>query len=165
MKTAPPAYFAFTQDETIVVVDNGQSCGQTQSRAFAGFLGREKRVEHSVPNFPGNSRSVVRHGDDHIRSGPGFRVLAGKGFIHHQVFDLNGQFAAIGHGIARVEAEIQQPLLELRRTAGDGPEVHRTTELEFHGFGEGFLYDLFDFVDDMLGIDEDGLVVHAATEG
>ena len=98
--------------------------------ALAGFLGRKERIENLVLNLPGNSRAGVRHRDAHVWANFGLRIHAGIGFVEHHIFHLDGQFAALGHGVARVDAEVQQDLVQLRRVAGDGPQVGNRMELQ-----------------------------------
>ena len=97
--------------------------------------------------------------------GLGFRIHAGIRFVEHHVFQVNGQFAALGHGVARVDTEIQQDLVELGRVAGDGPEVVGGMKFKLHRFGKGFVNDLLDFADDVFGLDRDAFAGDAAPEG
>src|SRR5208282_5509721 len=134
-----------TIDKTSVTLDNAQSRGQTEAGALARLFGGKERIKYLVLNFLGNSRAGVRHLDKHIRTRPGFRIHARVSFVENRVSHVNAQFATVRHGVTRVDTEIQQDLLELRRVADDGPEVIVGMKFKHDRFGESFVNDLFDF--------------------
>jgi len=92
-------------------------------RCLCRVLWCKERIEYLVLYRLRNSRAGVLHFDAHVGTGLGFQIHAGIDFIERHIFHVDGQGAAFGHGVARVDAEIQQDLVELGRVADDGPEV------------------------------------------
>ena len=50
-------------------------------------------------------------------------MLAGVRFVEDDVARLDGEAAAVGHGVARVDGEVQDHLLELARVGAHGGEI------------------------------------------
>ena len=147
LEDAALARLAVTIDETAVAFDDGQRGGQAQPGALALLLGGEERLEYPVLNFLRHSRPGVRHADDHVVSGFGFQIRARRSASSSTMFSMRrDNLPPPGMASRALTAEIQQNLFELRRVAGDGPEVGGALDFKLQGFGEGLADNLLDFV-------------------
>ena len=62
------------------------------------------------------------------------------------VLESKGQLAAGGHGIAGIDGEIEENLMELRVVANDVPEFFGRIDFKLNGLGKSLVHELFDFV-------------------
>src|SRR5690242_11465365 len=106
LERAASARLAVTSDKSAVTFDNGQTRGQPQTGAFARPLGGEERLKDSVLNFLWHPGASVRHLDDHILAGAGVHVFSCIQFIQFHVLNPDGQFAAFGHGVTGIDAQV-----------------------------------------------------------
>ena len=88
---------------------------QAQARAFALFLGREERLEQVLSRLGRQARAVVRHPQPHAVARRQLIVRVRGGGERH----LEADMPARGHGIARVDHQVQQHLLERVRIDAD----------------------------------------------
>ena len=68
---------------------------------------------------------VSRHGEHHVGAGRDVVVGAGVLVVELDVRGLDGQLAALRHGVARVDGEVHDDLLDLARVGLDVPEAAR----------------------------------------
>ena len=104
---APPGR-GLDVDRAARVGDDAVHGRQPQARALAGVLGGEEGLEGAVAHLLGMPGPVVDHGDAHAVG------HAGHG---------DGQRAAVGHRVARVDGEVDQHLLELRAIGEHGQQA------------------------------------------
>ena len=85
---------------------------QPEPGAGPALLGGEERVERLIDHLGGHASAGVANGDEHIlaghEAGPG-----GLRLVQHGVGGLDDELAAIRHGIARVDHEVEHRVLEL----------------------------------------------------
>jgi hypothetical protein len=55
--------------------------------------------------------------------GPGFGVVVGVGFVQLGVAHLDGELAALGHGVAGVDRQVEQHLLDVAGVGLDRPQL------------------------------------------
>ena len=94
---------------------------QAEAGAFAHRLGGEERLEHLGHEVGRHAGAGVGHADAEVLPRRHV-VLAGTDLVHPPVGGLDGDAAAIRHGVARVDAEVQQGVLQLARVDQSWPD-------------------------------------------
>src|SRR5260370_17578809 len=77
---------------------------------LAALLGREEGLKNPIPHFRRHSAAAVRDGQPDIRSGPGHGSL-----IQDDVPRLDLENAAIRHGVAPIQSQVEESSLQQRR--------------------------------------------------
>ena len=94
---------------------------EAESGPLPSSFGAEERLEHALDIFRRNACSRVRHGNQHV--GPG-RDLGMDGRIVGVEFDgggLDRQAPALRHRVPRVQGQVEQGRVELRRVDEGAP--------------------------------------------
>ena len=100
-------------DEAAGLLDDAVDRGQAEARALADFLGREERLEDLVDDVGRNAGAGVAHLDQHVVGARHALVGERAAFARRHVGGAHGELAAVRHGVARVDREIDDHLLEL----------------------------------------------------
>ena len=114
---------ALDVNEAAALLDDGLARRQPQSRALAFRLGGVKRLEQMQFDLVGHTGSRVAHGKRHIIAGVRARVREREIFIERDVGGFDFQFAAVGHGVARVDDEVHQQLPDEAGIGLDPPGI------------------------------------------
>ncbi len=93
---------AIHENTSAVLLNNPISHSQPQARSFADGFGREKGIEDPSDILFGNAHAGI--GDIHDN----------HGFIHSR---LNCNLSAGGHGIPRIQEQVDENLLKLARVS------------------------------------------------
>src|SRR6516225_6794600 len=110
-------------DETTVAVDDPLGCGESEARPLSQFLGGEEWIEDHVYDLLRDPRSGILDGEYHIRARfEGWVCLRLLG-TEEQVVPANCQAAAVGHGVARVDRQVYDNLVNLRGLRGYEPKI------------------------------------------
>ena len=88
---------------------------RSEARALARSLGREKRLEDVTPSFERNTRSGVAHNQDSVGPWLQIRPASDAGRVRQPLLDLDMQRSATRHGIASIDGEVDDHLLDLSR--------------------------------------------------
>ena len=96
-----------------------------ETSAFAGSLGGEERFEDVIERGTVDAGAVVGDGKQNVAAGFVESVFGAEAGVELDVAGFDDHFAAVGHGVAGVEAEIEQDLMHLRGIAEDGPGLLR----------------------------------------
>src|SRR5438132_9376171 len=94
-------YLAVAVDPTTVLLDDAEDHGQPQACAPALALGREEGLEDARADFRRNPQAGVLHAQAHEWAGSRFQVQARVVLVQLDVFCLQEETAALGHGVAR----------------------------------------------------------------
>jgi hypothetical protein len=138
--------------------------GQPQARAHADGLGREEGVEGARHHLRGHAHAVVAHGERHVL--PHRQVAPARGArVDPAVGGFNHQLAALGHGVARVDAQVEQRVLQLPGVGVHVPQPDRGHVLQFDLRAERAAQQLFHVAHQPVGVDGLGLQRLAAREG
>jgi hypothetical protein len=113
---------ALDVDVPAVAGDDAVHDRQAEAGAAADVLGREERLEHVLQRGLVHAHAGVLDADLHARAERVVGVAVAG--VHAQ-----GQHAAPRHGVAGVDAEVEQRLLQLRRLAAD-VQLRLDVELE-----------------------------------
>ncbi len=115
----------------MVLFDHAVYGGQTQTGSFAGFFGREKRLENFVHGFGVYAAAIVADDQDHMITRQASRVVDRVLFVKGRCIGLYGDLAHIVDGVPGVDAEIGQNLVDLSGIDSDRPD--RVARQPFQG--------------------------------
>jgi len=96
--------------------------GQPQAGSPAHFFGGKKRLEYAFLGFFVDSHTGVRDGNFYVAAWLnliGFDITA----VQDDIFSLQIQITAVGHGLPGVDVKVEQNLLDLAPIDFRGPEV------------------------------------------
>src|SRR5260221_4187009 len=148
--------------EAIVALHDRHGRGEPESGAAARLLRREEGIEDPIQDVGAYAGAGVRYSRDAVRARLASEVHGLIRAIGYDVLEVHGERAAVGHGIARIDAEIEKDLMHLRRIAGDGPEIRRRKELHRQRFRERIPEHSQQLLHEVHGIDRNALSLHAA---
>jgi hypothetical protein len=112
---------AIDRDVTIGLLDEPVVHAQAKAAALAHVLSGEERLEHFLQNFGRHSESGVVDGDFYIVAGRDVLVLIRIRPVQRDVGGLDRQRAALRHGVAGIDRQIGQGILELMGIDRRGP--------------------------------------------
>ena len=122
---------------------NAQRSAQPQPGALAHVLGRKKWLEQFRLDFRWNARTGVGDAQTGIGTRPGAWYLLRRLFGEHDIGGAKGEYSTARHGIAGVDAQVQQGLIQLRGVAQNRPQVVRHAGFNFDVLGEGLGGEVF----------------------
>ncbi|MNS80419.1 hypothetical protein D3C72_1140980 [compost metagenome] len=105
---------------------------QAQPRALAQGLGGEEGIEGMGQHVRRHPAAHVRDGDFNELSWADAGIRTQRGLIQLRIQCRNGQLAAIGHGVASVDDQVQQRILKLIAVAPHRPQVRLQLEPQPH---------------------------------
>ena len=138
------AEFGVDVDEAFMAFDDGDDGGEAEAGAFVDVLGGEEGLEDFVEHIGGNADAGVGDVDFDVASRFGADVERGVLLVDHAVSDADDEVASVGHGVARVDAEVEEHLVHLGGVAHDGPDVVGDDEFQSDVLGEGVLDDVLE---------------------
>jgi hypothetical protein len=109
----PLALHAFDLGDTARLPRDAEYLAKAKSGAFAQRLGRIKGIEHFGQEMAGDAGAIVAHPHDTIIA----RCKAVGGVMPH--VRLDRQYAAVGHGVPRVDGQVQYRQFKLMRVRHD----------------------------------------------
>ncbi len=99
------------------------SHAQAQAGTVAFRLGGEKGFEGLLDDLGRHADAGVGHRQQHVLTGRHVGLGARIEFVEHGVAQFQGQLAALGHGIAGIDRQVEHHLLELVRIDHGGPQA------------------------------------------
>ena len=126
------AGLAVNFDVSADLLDEAIDLAQPEPGALPGVFGREERLEGAAGDIAGHADAVVGHRNFHVLTGPDLRIPRAINLIEKGVAGLDGQFAAFGHGVARVDREIKDGGFKLRLVGLDLPHAAGADDFELH---------------------------------
>ena len=100
-------HFAVDADMATRLLDEAIDHGKSKPGAFAILLCRKEWGEYFFQQFRRHADAVIRNGNQHVVSRNDFWMLVGIFLVQINHLGFNHQQAAIGHGIARIDRQIQ----------------------------------------------------------
>ena len=118
-------------DVPLVLLDDAVDDGQAQAGALAEFLGGEERLEDARLHFAAHAAASVGHGQQHVAAGldVGRQVVGVR--VQDDVAGLDGELAAARHGVAGVDRQIDEHLVDLAGVGLDAREVRPRHDGQF----------------------------------
>ena len=117
LERAPLADRARHRHEPAVIGDDALNGRQTEACATARFLGCEKGIEDSVDHLLRHSLAGVGHFKHRVGASRGRAVQRCLGVGQRLVPWRDEEVPAARHGVARIDAQVEQHLSQLRRIA------------------------------------------------
>jgi hypothetical protein len=115
------ADFAVDIDEAAGLLDDAVDGGEAEAGALADFLGREERLEDLVADLGRDAGTGVGDVDPHVVGDRHALIGRLRRLFGGDVGGAHGELAAIRHGVARIDGEVHDHLLELRDVNLDRP--------------------------------------------
>ena len=106
----------------------------------------------------------VRNFQKNVGPRLGLHVLGRVVFVDGLVFGGDPQGAPTGHRIPRIDAEVEQDLMQMGRVTADGPQVVRDLGKDVDVLGEGLAGHLGHFPDHVAGLDHHAFAFDASPE-
>src|SRR6266481_1790588 len=106
-EASPLPYFAVDIEKTPVALDDPQHRREPKPGAFANLFGGEKGLENLFEKGGRYAHPRIRDGDHHVGPGFGLRLHLSVIGIDDDVLSFHLNTPTVGHGIARVDTEVQ----------------------------------------------------------
>ena len=106
------AGLAVDPDVASALLDDAVDRGKAESRALRSF-GAEKRFEDAALGLGIHSHAGVADGQHHVLAGFRRGVKTGITLVQRDIGGLNRELAAARHGVARIDRQIHDDLLDL----------------------------------------------------
>ena len=113
---------AVNPDVAIILFDDAIYGGKPETGTFGSFRG-EERLEDLRLRFCIHAQTSVTNGQHHELTGFHGRMHAGIAVVERDVAGFDGELAALGHGISRVDREIHDDLPDLAGIGLHGAEI------------------------------------------
>ena len=121
-------------DEALVLLDDAVDGGEAEAGAEADGFGGEEGFESVGDGVGVHAAAIVADGEAGICAGDAAGIFGAEGFVDADGLGADGDGAAVGHGVARIDAEVGEDLVDLGRIHLDG---------DGDGGGEPFEVDVF----------------------
>src|ERR1700730_659808 len=118
-------------DEAAALLDDAVDGGEAEAGSRAGLLGGEERFEDAGLGGGFHTVAGVGNGDDHVVSTLDRRMEMGVLAVDEKILRIDGELAAERHGVAGVDGEIEEDLLELAGVGFDAAEGIAEAQAEF----------------------------------
>src|SRR5579862_4283000 len=139
--------------KSAVLPNDAVNRGEPETGAFAQFLGGEERLENAVDGGRVHSRSRVGDRKHHVVAGARERLVSTVFRVEDDKRGLDEQGATFGHGVASVDAEIHQHLLDLGGVGADQGERWSENGLDFDIAANHFFEEVESFGDALVQVD------------
>ena len=159
------AHGALHGDPALVLCDDAIDGGQPKAGALARGLGGEERLEDSAQVLRRDAGPGVGDGEMGAVAGGGPGVLNGVGLVDQGDIDGELEFAASGHGVAGVDGEVEQRLLEHAGIGAHGDGLGHDARGERDVLTEDTAHELAHVLDEFAEVDGLLLLVLLAAEG
>src|SRR5690348_3056269 len=157
--------FAFDVQVTAMLFDNAVDSGEAKPSAFAHSFCREKWLKYAFKVGRVDAGACVADGEPDVGARRRILVSGAHRLGDFERSSLELEFAAIGHGVTGIQAEIHDDLLDLRGINFDGRQVLRQQERQLDIAADDFAEQGDDIADDGVQIDVAGLENLASRKG
>ena len=131
--------------------------GKTQAAALADILGGVERLEDVAQHLRRHAGPGIGHRQQDVVPGRDVVARGRIGFVEGGVAGLDDQGATVGHGVARVEGQVQQCVLDQTRIGRGGPEILAGGDLDGDRLAQGAAQQLRHAVGQGADVDRLGL--------
>ncbi|GJD67564.1 hypothetical protein MMMDOFMJ_0480 [Methylobacterium gnaphalii] len=123
-------------DVPVGLPDEPENLAESEPGALADLLGGEERLEGLGGHLRRHAGPGVCDGDHHVLALRDAEIVGGVALVDMRIGGLDGQPAAGGHRVARVDGEVQERALELVRIGPGAPEAARLHRLDLDRLAE-----------------------------
>ncbi len=120
------------EDEAAGLLDDAVDHRQSEPGALAHLLGGEEGLEYLLQRLRRDAGAGILDLDQHIVAGLELAIAEAGAFGRGQVARPHRQVAAVRHGVARVDGEIDDHLLELADVCPHRPQIAPVLDLQRH---------------------------------
>ena len=146
-KLVPLPDFAVHGDEAAGLLDDAVDGGQAQARALAHRLGGEEGIEDLALDLLGHADAGIGHFDADIVAGRHDRGAQRRRLGHRLVGGLDGDGAALRHGVAGIDHQIDDGVAKLRLVGMNRPEIVAALHIQADAFAHQPAQHLGQFAD------------------
>src|ERR1700733_4385693 len=150
------SWLAFDKNVSAALLDDAVDGGETETRALSHFLGGKKWLENVRLNFGVHAGARVSDRDHDVEAGNDVSAIFAIFYF---------QKAAARHGIARVNSEIHDDLIDLTAVGLHSAEIRSADDRQFNIFADETAEHFFNVRDDCVEIDDFWLEYLLAAEG
>ena len=111
--------------EPAVALDDDHDRGESQAGSLPVFLGGKKRFKNPLHQVRGYADAGVRNAQDHVRTEEWQLLHSRLHPLQHDVVRFNRKTATVRQRVARINAQIQQHLVQLRGISQDRSKAIR----------------------------------------
>ena len=122
--------------EAVMVAHGAIGDRQSKSGALADFLGRKERLENPSPQRLIHTKTGIDNADVQVGRGGGI-AEQGADFERIRLRGLQRQLTSGGHGVARIDADVEQRLMNLRRVGHNQGQVARQLQADVNRARKG----------------------------
>src|SRR6185295_4513436 len=115
--------FAGHLDPALVLFHDAVNRSQSESRALADFLGGEEGFEDTTKRLPAHPTARIAYVQANILAGPRVRTVLRVRFIHVHESCRDRKSASAWHGVAGIDGEVHDHLLDHAGVAFDWRKV------------------------------------------
>jgi hypothetical protein len=115
-----PPDFAIDPDVTTGLFDEAVDHAESQAAALPNLLGRKEGFKDLINPIGGNAHASVSDCQDDIVSGCDLTIPGRMVFVEMYDITFYCEIAAVGHGVTRVDGQVQNSCFEL---VGIGPDA------------------------------------------
>ncbi len=126
----PVPRLAIEGDVAARLLDEAIDLAEAETGAAADILGGEERLEGARHRLLRHARARVTDGDIGVLAGNDLAVGGGIGLVERRIAGLDGQLAAVGHGVARIDRQVEDGAFELVLVDLDRPQARRQYAFE-----------------------------------
>lgn len=144
-------------DEAAMAADDTEGGGEAEAGAAVGPFGAEEGLEDAVEQLGLDAEAGVADLADDVAAGGGLGLGADEGGVELDVFGGDFEAAAGRHGVAGVDAEVEDDLVELGGVSEDEIEPGGVLEVELDVLREGAVDDEGDLIEEIT--EADGLAL------
>ena len=119
-------------DVTTALIDDAVDDGQTQACAFADLFRGEEWLENARLGFFVHARARVTDGQQDVAPRPDLRVALCIRLVEIDRRRLDGQLAALRHGVTGVHRQVHDDLFDLARIDFHMPKVRVENGFQVH---------------------------------
>ena len=131
LEDGPLADFTVHFDPSVMLFDNAVHGGQSETRSLPHRFGGEKRFEYSQQMFRRDAAPRVADAQAGKLARTRFGVLLSIGLVDFHSRSAQGELSSPGHGVAGIDRQVQDDLLDHSQI---GVDVNRFGgEMELHG--------------------------------
>ncbi|RMS09304.1 hypothetical protein ALP75_201950 [Pseudomonas syringae pv. actinidiae] len=130
---------------------------KAQAGALANGLGGEKRIEGPADHRLRHAAAIVTDAQHHVVTRQKVFVGIGERRVQLLIGSLEHQCAAVRHGIAGVEHQVEQGVFQLVGVGFSGPQITGKTQLQVDALVDAALEQFVHRIDQMVHIDRLGV--------
>ena len=121
-------------DAAAALLDDPVDGGEPQPGALALLLGRKERLEDVGLRALVHAAAGVAHRHQHVRAGGDGEEPTGIGLVQLDVGGFDGEPPPVGHGVAGIDGQVHDHLLDLARIGKDAAQLRMENGMQFDVF-------------------------------